>query len=243
MCLIVHKPAGAKFDFSIIERASFTNSDGYGLMWIEDGKVNTFKSVDMSTLAESVDMMDDSLEIGLHLRWATHGTISKQNCHPFTTKGYALMHNGVIHGMDIRGKENDTRAFCRDYAWKHLKQYAEFEDAVKAIAADHGASNRMLIMSSTGNVARTGGWVERDGVFYSNQCGFPSTYGNIWPEEESVPYSLSSMRFWTYSQVEKYIRKNPRDAAALICDFLDEMNYATPKNKAEEDDIEDGRYF
>ncbi|MHA2642814.1 MAG: hypothetical protein V2G41_09225 [bacterium JZ-2024 1] len=55
----------------------------------------------------------------LHLRWATHGAVCKENTHPFLVrvggeKGY-LFHNGMVCGIDWgwNGEESDTALLAR----------------------------------------------------------------------------------------------------------------------------------
>jgi hypothetical protein len=233
MCLIIHKPADCKFDINIVNNAAMMHSDGFGIMWLEDGKVQSYKSADMSGLETVVSSINEcdmaGIGVGLHLRYATHGSVRDGNCHPFVNKGkrFGLMHNGVIRTAKTVGDETDSNAFCREVAFPALRKH-EITRAASLIEESHGTGNRTLIFSSKGEFVRTGSWVERDGLHYSNGTGFYAGYNTKWISSEpdyKTPYFIEDFSGWSLSQIKAYIKKYPDLAADMIYDHLMASEY------------------
>lgn len=228
MCLIIHKPADARFDLNIVKDAAMMHSDGFGIMWVENDKVNAFKSADMAMLDDVVASVNElvGVEVGLHLRYATHGSVRDGNCHPFLSKNakYGLMHNGVIQ-VERKGDETDSNAFCRTVAFPALRKH-DLMSAADLIEQSHGSSNRTLIATASGEFVRTGSWISRDGLNYSNGSGFysyykPATYETAYTK----PYFLEDFEGWSESKIAAYIKKHPTAVAEMIADHLAKSSY------------------
>lgn len=228
MCLIVYKPEGRKFDRSIITNAMFTNGDGWGLMWVEKGKIKTLKSVDMDSLFSTLDKLkEDSTAMSLHLRQATHGPIIKDNCHPFVSpcKEFAMMHNGVISYTKMEGTESDTRAFCRETAWP-LMTALGYEAAHDAIDLADKSGSRLIFVNRAGRFLCTGKWHERDGLRYSNSYSFvtykPLSYKPLGYSTFSAfePCDFAEMGDMTHRGILELCRRDPDYVAQLITDFF-----------------------
>ena len=108
MCLIIDRQPGILFPEDKLEAAAINNSDGFGAALIDRGKIEIIKVYNgkdndpddvLRLFADNKDV-----QILCHLRMKTHGTISQDNCHPFTILGddlskygqFYLMHNGVL---------------------------------------------------------------------------------------------------------------------------------------------------
>ena len=223
MCLIVYKPQGYKFDRAIINNAMVFNSDGWGLMWVQNGKIKTLKNTDMSKLYTALDKLEEAqLSISLHLRMATHGPIIKDNCHPFTSpcKQFAMMHNGVVSYAKMIGTESDTRAFCRETAWPALTQYFSYDDGIDAIEAADRSGSRLIFLNSNGQFRITGQWCDRDGLKYSNSQSFVS-YRSIGTRfRVTDPYDLTEMADMSSRDILSLCRNDPDYVAALISEYF-----------------------
>jgi hypothetical protein len=141
--------------------------------------------------ADLQPLMDDKLPLILHFRWATHGEVNVENCHPFELKDGALIHNGVISGMGTssyskyytppKGKaceaecddRSDTREFVEDYLAD--MGVSELLSAKKLIEHTIGYS-KLVTIHHDGSVhifnERSGHW--RNGVWYSNDSYKPA---------------------------------------------------------------------
>lgn len=121
MCVIVYKPKGVDCpDIETIKKCWNRNPDGAGMMWIDEKEKNVkFIKGYMhlkNFLADYIPVMKDfkNVELALHFRIKTNGTVSSKNCHPFpvtTDEGMihdlsgesesVLMHNGIL-SIDVR---------------------------------------------------------------------------------------------------------------------------------------------
>lgn len=126
MCLII--APGKDGTPALLPREVFDytysrNNDGFGAMWIEDGRVNHFKTLNMSkdeiygTMEEYVERYPDVI---FHMRLKTHGRIIPGLSHPFRIlnkkrhgKDLFFMHNGILgsFGNNLKYGQSDTTVF------------------------------------------------------------------------------------------------------------------------------------
>lgn len=102
MCIAIYKPAGKRIPLEYLEESFKYNPDGSGFAWAEDGEVTIVRG--MFTYEDFLKEWKDhdqliSHNALIHFRIATHGSIDKENCHPFPLKEGALIHNGVFSGL------------------------------------------------------------------------------------------------------------------------------------------------
>lgn len=94
MCVIIHKPAGVQMpQLHILESCFLRNRDGIGFC-TSSGK--SWHGMSFYKFLSELGKTDDSEEIIIHFRWATHGSVSRKNCHPFYDKEHDIWfaHNG-----------------------------------------------------------------------------------------------------------------------------------------------------
>lgn len=103
MCVIIHKPAGARIPSALLVASASLNRDGWGLMgFAADGAliVERHAHVCAHDLLAAEEKYQDA-EIALHLRLLTRGSTHPQNQHPIAIDDDCLlMHNGTIEGLD-----------------------------------------------------------------------------------------------------------------------------------------------
>lgn len=110
MCIIIHKPKNSRLSDKQIKQAWRSNPDGAGFCvrtkdsWLV-GKGYMTLTQYMTALEKYRDK-----ELLLHLRIATHGTISADMTHPFLGDDHSypiLAHNGVVSNWGDK-TESDT---------------------------------------------------------------------------------------------------------------------------------------
>jgi hypothetical protein len=175
MCLAIFKEANKKVKKREMQIAFDNNDDGAGFAYPSNGKViiekGFFKFSDFWNAIKP--HMDKPMAI--HFRWSTHGLVDETNCHPFRiTDDLAMIHNGVINGIDIEDKnKSDTHTFVDDYVKPINKGNPMF------IYSDYGnrtlkaciGSSKLVFINKKGNRVivneSAGHWA--DGVWYSNE--------------------------------------------------------------------------
>lgn len=122
MCVIIQRNPGVILPEEKIWSASHVNPDGYGISFIDRGKIETIKEyptggnkpdIIMKRLVDAPD-----LQAYVHFRYKTAGKTNTENCHPFQvldkeTHGIDLMfmHNGTMNEFSGDKEFSDTYCF------------------------------------------------------------------------------------------------------------------------------------
>lgn len=120
------------------------------------------------------------IDMVIHFRFATQGSICAPNCHPFPCSSNekdlrslsfsaltGIAHNGVINfcSSKKRSKLSDTQIFIRDYLSRI--PYRELHNSAIKKLIYEATNSKFAIMSQRG-VDLIGPFVEHKGIFYSN---------------------------------------------------------------------------
>ena len=187
MCIILTCEPNCRPKDDVIETCFSNNPDGAGLMWIEDGMVQTSKGYDdAESLLDMVHCVPLTSPLCIHMRIATSGGIDAGVCHPFplcydmtalhagdVECSAALMHNGVIASMptDDDAGISDTVSFVVSVVTPLYRAGNDITSkAFKRRIRRAAPKNRFAILTSDGTVSRIGdGWecVDR-GIYASN---------------------------------------------------------------------------
>jgi hypothetical protein len=135
--------------------------------------INSLECFGMIHGSKSRTAAPEDVDLAIHFRWATHGEVTKRNCHPFkVTKNLYLMHNGVLPLSDPKNVLSDTAV----YAQQVLRPLLEFDPDLiydgafrTLVRMSAGSSNKFLLMNGKGHV-----WIvnkqlgtEREGLWLS----------------------------------------------------------------------------
>ena len=124
MCLIIQTNEPKKVDIDLMECAYQNNSDGFGVMFYNNGKVHTHKIVPKSfkDINKVWDIYKDlDTPMGIHFRFTTEGETTRSLSHPFQVlnarehgRDLWVMHNGArLPTPMIDANKSDTHQFIK----------------------------------------------------------------------------------------------------------------------------------
>lgn len=208
MCLIIAKPFGKTFDKNHLLEAAKTNRDGIGMSY----RVRTLEGQELPTIrvVKSMDMRKaiadweaiythPNFECVIHLRYGTHGSVSLDNVHPFTTThGYHMHHNGIL---PIKTWDNmtDTECYMNSVIDNYSGELLFNEFNRREIESDIGAYNKFVFHTPSGIEIMN----EASGHWHSNGCWY-SNYGyereeTGWSKNDFKRYGTAIAEFSTAS--------------------------------------------
>lgn len=121
MCLLTFIPDYVTPDMDKFAVAARNNPDGFGFAIHDRHRIVRAHSMDFQELADKFVEMRRTLQgpATFHFRWATHGSETIDNCHPFLLggdHGTVMAHNGILPvKMDKKDTRSDTKVFAEDY--------------------------------------------------------------------------------------------------------------------------------
>lgn len=188
MCLIVAKnQTNASFSVEDFKTSFSKNSDGTGIIYIENGRVKVEKT--MGDLKDHLGLYYkhmDKPQFILHHRMATHGTKSLLNVHPFQVLSidegdpYDLFmaHNGIISMNKFSATADkdysDTNLFVQEYLTPLMRQYPAIieHEVFQMMLHDFiGSNNKLAFLRSDGRmfIFNKDNGAEHNGCWLSNK--------------------------------------------------------------------------
>ena len=196
MCLIIQTDKPKQLSTRLLETAYENNSDGFGVMFVNKGKLHTHKIVpktfnDIEKVWDKYKSMD--IPMGIHFRFATNGDTNKSMSHPFQVLSRAkgddrdmwVMHNGPqLPTPMIDSNKSDTHQFVKWVlrpqlsANPNLLHNAEWQEMIedligtdKLLFLDGKTKEFVIFNRDEGTDMENVGWLSNT---YSIQ---PTTYG------------------------------------------------------------------
>lgn len=135
------------------------NPDGFGMMWVDNGVIQMFKSLHKDTAWErSKEVIRDFHDISpiiMHWRIGTQG-VGLDNCHPFFVNDrIAFCHNGIISQFstqaDRKTGRSDTRLF-NEYILSCLNDGFENNGTTVDLIEDYVGSDKLVFLDRDGVV-------------------------------------------------------------------------------------------
>lgn len=121
MCLLTFIPDYVTPDMDKFAIAARNNPDGFGFAIHDRHRIVRAHSMNFQEVADKFLEMRKTLQgpATFHFRWATHGSETIDNCHPFVLggdKSSVMAHNGILPvKMTASDTRSDTRVFAEDY--------------------------------------------------------------------------------------------------------------------------------
>jgi len=198
MCLIIAKQIGGSVDWQAVDSSATFNNDGAGVCYpTKAGTLARFRSLEYADVKTKCQKLEkQGLPFILHLRYATHGKVSKTNAHPFRLKSHGLMmaHNGIISTLTIPKNMVDSRALARELDAIMPRGFLTDDGRLTAVE-DLAQTSRLTFMDASGHLffvnEDLGKW--KNGVWYSQPSAIAprptaDALGSWWnPDEWDEP--------------------------------------------------------
>jgi len=174
MCQLIVSPNGNVPEWDYIESSYLANGDSWGAVYLG----NTLRKVcglaeDWANLALLHEELSDLQAPFLwHFRWATLGSATRKNCHPFAvSKDIWFAHNGVLNIPCPVPDRSDTWHMAQHFKKQNLTperlKEKEIKNWLRGLA---GHGNKFGFIDTAGETTiineTAGEWI--DEVWYSN---------------------------------------------------------------------------
>jgi len=209
MCLAIYKPEGEPIPMNAIKTAWESNPDGAGVAIKDpatpDKPIKIYKGfMKRKKFLKFLSGIDQSQEMAIHLRYATHGQVVQNLCHPFEiVPGQAAwVHNGILAGYDkgkLKPMESDTSKFTEEILSRLFSTRLDFgQHAGEKLLLERGIENSkgIILVSHYESIIlneHLGEW--KNGSWFSNM---------YWDEQLYVPATKTRWQQWkptyTYDQ-------------------------------------------
>lgn len=176
MCIIIVKPAGAKMPpKAIIERCARLNPHGFGFA-TKDRIYKTLDYMDFCNMLKSIKHHEAAI---IHFRYATHGSIKLENCHPFRDdkSGVSFAHNGILNIVPIDDMTDSETAF-RTRIVPTIRRHGFTSESFERENQRIIGGSRFAYIDSEGEYRLFGTFVQHNGCWYSNRNFIPYTTSN-----------------------------------------------------------------
>lgn len=171
MCIICVKPAGVQIPpMAILTRCAALNPHGFGFAT----KDRVFKTLDPKEFFKELKTIKKSETAILHFRYATHGSIKIENCHPFRDDktGVSFAHNGILGIRPINDMTDSETAF-RTRILPTIREYGFGSDEFILENYNIIGCSRFAYINQDGEYSMYGHFVHHRGCWYSNRNFLP----------------------------------------------------------------------
>ena len=164
MCVIIIRQAGNPMPSDAeLKRAYSMNPHGCGFV----SKSMKFKSLSFSNFLKRLHEVPQNENCIIHFRYATNGSVCRQNCHPFTKKGISFAHNGILSIMPD-GDRTDSETAFRNIIYPCIHQHGFDSDELRLAVEEIIGLSKFALMNENGEIRLYGDFKAHDGRLYSN---------------------------------------------------------------------------
>lgn len=169
MCIIIVKPANVSLpNVRLLLRSALHNPDGFGFATPE----KVFKTTNVKQFfAELRNYATPEKPCIMHFRYATHGSVKDDNCHPFydDESNVAFFHNGVLPYPSINDKTDSEYCFKNEILPLLRVASNDIENADFLISTTELAKGSRFAMLQNEKIVTIGNYYKHfDKCLYSN---------------------------------------------------------------------------
>lgn len=253
MCLAILKPADTAPDWTAYENGYDDNPHSWGFAVVYDGQIVT--DFGLGKFAEFRTAFEPYAQCKaiIHFRWATHGSKTVANCHPFmVSPDLAMIHNGIISiECNVHKDRSDTWHFNElvlkpshhrdpDFFLRGDVRYTqELAHRGSKFCFLHADGQHGIWGESDGIWETDGHWYSNSGYRTSRMAGYYTT--RVTRKGESY---LTHAPADTPPATDGDVMTKREVQMDLAADFGDSLRYADePRIEEEEDDFDyDAQY-
>lgn len=198
MCILSYLPPNTAADVEGLFNGGVANPHGHGWAIVAGREIMTGKSLELSEALDEFVEARERFPEGpalFHSRWATHGSVSTQNVHPFRVGSSPLTvvgHNGILP-KSAHPAQGDDRSDTRLFADEILPRRYRRLDRVnvqRALENWCGKFNKLVILTVDPRYRcsayiineAAGQWDTETGIWHSNGDYLRDGY---WEESET----------------------------------------------------------
>ncbi|HKN52923.1 MAG TPA: hypothetical protein VJX66_10500 [Amycolatopsis sp.] len=207
MCLLTFLPPGTQPDPQALANGAEANTDGHGFAIVTDDRLIVRRGLNGEQMISDFARHRAAHPAGpalFHSRFATHGSISKANIHPFPIgqdRLTVLAHNGVLP-MTVRPRPGDRRSDTRIAAQEFLsaQPFLSLEHTATRSRIEQwlGPDNKLVVLTVNPRYPASAYLFNEDsgqwdnGIWYSNHDYLPDRYAGIdldyWAPDAACPF-------------------------------------------------------
>ncbi len=162
MCCIIYKPKGVQMlSLDTLNKIQRINHHGYGFV----SSKHKYKTMNYQKFLDHLSMVGVEEECIIHMRYATHGSKCRKNCHPFVENGVYFAHNGVLPIQSVNDM-TDSEIFFRSEVYPLVMKYGYESKVIESLISAAGSSK--FAMMYKGKVKLYGSYMKLNGIYYSS---------------------------------------------------------------------------
>lgn len=230
-----------------IKRMFWTNADGCGYMYPENGEVKIRKGLmTLTAFTDSITALEQKLKengksiadipLVMHFRIGTAGGNTPENTHPFPltnnisimqkkrlTCSVGIVHNGIIPITPHRKDISDTMEYIASIVFPTEKlAHGFYKNPIGKKMIENFTGSKLAFMDSDGSIHMIGKFIEDGGLYYSNTTykGYDSYY--------STGYNRCYSWYDDADYYDSYYPKSAKRSAYTDLKALPSTLYQTP---------------
>lgn len=166
MCVLIVKNKGVKMPSqNILAACASANPHGFGIATPN----GVFKTLNVDEFLSVCEKITPDTPAIIHCRYATHGSIKTENCHPFECKDWIFAHNGVLDITPKNDMTDSETAFLQIFLPLILVNGIANRNVRKVIEFVRGYGSKFAFMNKkTAKIYTFGEFTDIKGAKFSN---------------------------------------------------------------------------